>query len=116
MKKKISLVFTNEEAEVLVNVFTAYQLSYSELQLKVPGVDIDYGEMKYIDESIGLLYDALALGIDVVLECDPSIWWVLYSLATITSTYFTETNDHVCYSCIIKLLHGGKRGASSWNQ
>lgn len=114
--KKISLVFTNEEAEVMVNVFTAYQLSFNTLQLKVPGAEIDFKELNYIDESIGLLNDALALGIDVVLECDPAIWWVLYNLATITATYFTEHNEHVCYSCIIKLLHSGKRGASSWNR
>ena len=114
--KKLSLVFTTEEAEILVNVFTAYQLSFNALQLRVPGVDIDFKELDFIDDAIGLLNDAISLEIDVLLECSPSLWWTLYSLATITATYSTVENEHVCYSCMIKLLHAGKRGASSCNQ
>lgn len=111
--KKLQITFTVEEAETMAIVFSSYQMGYNTLLLKSPGVDIDFHEMKFIDESIGLINDAIAIRIDVLLELHPSIWWVLYELAKITATYSTEANEHVCYCCITKLLLAGKRGASS---
>ena len=110
MKRYISLEFSHEEAELLVTVFSAYLENVDVLQMKLTAIDIDFDEIDFVDDSLVLLKDAVALGIDVILHCKISIKNVLFSLALLTAHHATEENDHVNTSCMIKLLHGSRAG------
>lgn len=110
MKKNIYLEFSTEEAELLVEVFSGYLENVNNLQLKLPGIDIDFEEAEFVADSLILLKDAVDMEIGVILQCKIAIKKVLFSLALLTANYANEENDRLNTSCIIKLLHAAQDG------
>lgn len=110
MKKEIILDFTCEEAALLINVFTAYLENVNTLQLKLPAIDIVADEIDFVDESLPLLKDGVALEIGVILQCPVAIKHVLLALALLTASLTTEETDTLNTQCMIKLFYASRGG------
>lgn len=109
-KETIYLEFTSEEAALLVNVFSSWIENVNVMQLKLPAVDIESEAVKFVNDSLPLLKDAIAMEIGVILECHISIKLVLFSLAMLTAHMSTEDTDKLNTQVMIKLIHASKDG------
>ena len=110
-KKRFYLEFTEEQADLMVNVFNLCIHQRQTLINRIPSIDFREDVTKFLYDCLELLEDSVLLGIDVLVEVPENVGNVLYQLALAAANIkLPTTYDKLINECIIKLIHAAKVG------